>query len=98
MPRYRYTDVWPHIFSGLSHGPDTVVTRHDPAAAADVPGSTVVLLPGDEITTTQPVTSAFLAELPDPAPTPAPTPPAAPQPPADPATAVPTPTTEEPAK
>ncbi len=49
MPRYRFTHPFAEVFSDLTHGVGTIVHR---AVESDDPlGSTVVLQPGDELTT-----------------------------------------------
>lgn len=59
MPRYRYTSTWPEVFSDLEVGVNATVFPGDGRDAA-VDGSTVVLLPGDEIETAQPFEHAHL--------------------------------------
>lgn len=92
MPRYRYTDVWPAVFSDLSVGGGVTVVRN-PGEAAPPDGSTVILQPGDELVTTDPVDDPRLVEIPEPAPAAAP---AAPAPaPSAPAAATPAPATAQ---
>ena len=62
MPRYRYTSPWPAVFSDLEIGRTTRVIPSD-GRPAPVPGSTVILLPGDEIETADPCAHAWLAEV-----------------------------------
>src|SRR4051794_4950923 len=48
MPLYRYTALWPEVFADLEIGPRARVIPSDGRALSSV-GSTVILLPGDEI-------------------------------------------------
>ncbi|NEK56812.1 hypothetical protein GCU56_02860 [Geodermatophilus sabuli] len=48
MPRYRYTSPWPEVFTDLEVGRDARVIPRDGRALPAL-GSTVILLPGDEI-------------------------------------------------
>ena len=48
MPRYRYTSPWPEVFPDLEIGPHARVIPSDGRALSSF-GSTVILLPGDEI-------------------------------------------------
>lgn len=63
MPRYRYTSPWPEIFPTLVVGSSAEVFREGDAPPE---GSTVLLQPGDELETTEPIEHAHLVPL-DPA-------------------------------
>ena len=65
VPRYRYISPWPEVFFDLEVGPDARVL---PADGRPLPptGSTVILLPGDEIELRHPCTDARLREVPGP--------------------------------
>lgn len=59
MPTYRYTHVYDAIFPDLQHG-----VNADVKGASDEPaGSTVVLSPGDEVTTGRKYRHAFLEPI-----------------------------------
>lgn len=51
MPRYRFTHIYPEIFSALQHGVNALVHRYDKDTPEPAEGSTVVLSPSDEIET-----------------------------------------------
>jgi folate-dependent phosphoribosylglycinamide formyltransferase PurN len=71
MPRYKFTHFFAEVFSDLVHGAGTIVHRVE--EVVDPEGSTVVLQPGDELTTKQPYEHAHLEEVnakPDPLPKP----------------------------
>lgn len=70
MPRYRYLSEWPEVFADLENGVNATVFRD--GADPEPDGSTVLLVPGDEIEIDEPYEHAHLAEI-DPV-TPAPTP------------------------
>lgn len=89
MPRYRFTSPWPEVFSDLQQGVNATLTR-DGQAPPD--GSTLLLLPGDEVFINEPYSHAHLVEITDD------TPPAdAPAAPPTPAPAESEPSAEEPA-
>lgn len=60
MPRYRFVGDFERVMHGLAHGVSAELHRdgHDQPA-----GSTVVLQPGDEITTDEPYVHAELEEI-----------------------------------
>ncbi len=62
VPRYRYISPWPEVFGDLEVGRDARVL---PADGRPLPrtGSTVILLPGDEIELKHPCTDARLREV-----------------------------------
>ena len=62
VPRYRYISPWPEVFGDLEVGPDVRVLPAD-GRALPRPGSTVILLPGDEIELKHPCTDARLREV-----------------------------------
>jgi hypothetical protein len=62
MPRYRYTALWPEVFADLEIGPNARVIPSDGRALPSL-GSTVILLPGDEIELTEAYDHEALAEL-----------------------------------
>jgi hypothetical protein len=78
MPRYKFTHFFAEVFSDLVHGAGTIVHRAEPAD--DPEGSTVVLLPGDELTVKDPVEHAHLDAVSKPDPTPPKSDPAPPAP------------------
>jgi hypothetical protein len=51
MPRYRFTGYDETVLMGLSHGVNAELHRDD---HGQPDGSTVVVLPGDEVTTSEP--------------------------------------------
>lgn len=61
MPRYRFTHPFAEVFFDLTHGKDTVV--HRAVEVEDPLGSTVVLQPGDELTTKKKYPHAHLATI-----------------------------------
>jgi hypothetical protein len=66
LPRYRYISPWPAVFAELEVGRDARVLPADGRALPRT-GSTVILLPGDEIELEHPCTDARLKELAGPA-------------------------------
>jgi hypothetical protein len=60
MPRYRFVGDFERVMHGLAHGVSATLHRdgHDQPA-----GSTVVLQPGDEVTTDEPYEHAELEEI-----------------------------------
>lgn len=84
-PTYTFTGAYPRVFFGLSEGVNAHVQPTE-AHPDLVDGQTVVLEPGDHVTTDQPYEHCELEPVADkPAPAPVPTP--APAPPAEPAPA-----------
>lgn len=61
MPRYRFTHPFAEVFSDLTHGAGTIV--HRVVETDDPLGSTVVLQPGDELTTKRKYPHAHLAAI-----------------------------------
>lgn len=57
MFRYKFTHWVAEVFADLTHGPSTV---HRADGSRDPLGSTVVLNPGDEISTPEPIEHAHL--------------------------------------
>lgn len=72
MPRYRYVGFHEMVLHGLAHAVNAVLHRpedEDGNPHGQPDESTVVVLPGDEVTTTEPYPHALLEELdPDAAP------------------------------
>ncbi|WP_448624520.1 hypothetical protein [Geodermatophilus sp. URMC 64] len=62
MPRYRHISPWPEVFSDLEVGRDARVLPTDGRALPPA-GSTVILVPGDEIELKQPYTHPHLREV-----------------------------------
>ncbi|WP_448638456.1 hypothetical protein [Geodermatophilus sp. URMC 63] len=62
VPRYRYISPWPAVFGDLEVGRNARVLPVDGRALPPT-GSTVILLPGDEIELEQPSTDARLREV-----------------------------------
>ena len=80
MPRYRFAGSFETTLLGLANGVNaTVERRNGDGEIVDTgqpEGSTVVVLPGDVVTTDEPYENAHLVDL-DPAPEPEPVTPAA---------------------
>jgi hypothetical protein len=62
MPHYRYTSPWPEVFSDLEVGTNAWVTPSDGRPLPAL-GSTVILLPGDEIETSESYLHGCLSEV-----------------------------------
>ena len=62
MPRYRYISPWPEVFSDLEIGRNARVIPSDGRPLPAL-GSTVILLPGDEIEITVSYDHVCLAKV-----------------------------------
>jgi hypothetical protein len=60
MPRYRFTGYDETVLMGLSHGVNAELHRDD---HGQPDGSTVVVLPGDEVTTSEPYPHMLLVDV-----------------------------------
>ncbi len=60
MPRYRFTGFVETVLHGLSHGVNAELHR---GKHGQPEGSTVVVVPGDEVTTSKPYPHAFLEDV-----------------------------------
>lgn len=60
MPRYRFTGDYETVLMGLSHGVNAELHREE---HGQPDGSTVVALPGDEVTTSEPYPHMLMLDV-----------------------------------